>query len=188
MFWILLLNLCSHSVLYRINFKFKMQSSYIMFPFDIFLPSFLILKQHDSKGKSSSNSQHLTTSSNGSNAQRGSEASSKKKKSKKKKKGRSIGSTMINPLFRIQRWDDDCTASSIKKLGAFPMRLAWTTFVVLFMLTSLGLLLNRYVGFWKIYFTTQWWNSSLISALLLILITAIIVTWLYGRHHRYLRC
>ena len=162
MFLALLLKLCSHSVLYRFNFKCKMRSSYIMFPFRYlpsFLPSFLILKQHDSKGKSSSNSQHLTTSSNGSNAQRGSEASSKKKKSKKrKKKGRCIGrsvSTMINPLFRIQRWDDDCTASSIKKWGAFPMCLAWTTFVVLFMLTSLGLLLNRYVGFWKIYFTTQ---------------------------------
>ena len=140
------------------NLNSKCQAHISCFHFDIFLPSFLILKQHDSKENSSSNSQHLTTSSNGSNAQRGSEASSKKKKSKKrKKKGRCIGrsvSTMINPLFRIQRWDDDCTASSIKKLGAFPMR-SWTTFVVLFMLTSLGLLLNRYVGFWKIYFTTQ---------------------------------
>ena len=140
------------------NLNSKCQAHISCFHFDIFLPSFLILKQHDSKGKSSSNSQHLTTSSNGSNAQRGSEASSKKKKSKKKKNGHCTGSsvsTSINPLFRIQRWDDDCTASSIKKLGAFPMRLAWTTFVVLFMLTSLGLLLNRYVGFWKIYFTTQ---------------------------------
>ena len=126
------------------NLNSKCQAHISCFHFDIFLPSFLILKQHDSKENSSSNSQHLTTSSNGSNAQRGSEASSKKKKRKKKKNGRS---TMINPLFRIQRWDDDCTASSIKKLGAFPMR-SWTTFVVLFMLTSLGLLLNRYVGFW----------------------------------------
>ena len=133
------------------NLNSKCQAHISCFHFDIFLPSFLILKQHDSKENSSSNSQHLTTSSNGSNAQRGSEASSKKKKRKEKKNGRS---TMINPLFWTQRWDDDCTASSIKKLVAVSMR-SWTTFVVLLMLTSLGLLLNRYVGFWKIYFTTQ---------------------------------
>ena len=85
-FWIFVLILfCIESIL---NSKCKAHIS--CFHFDIFLPSFLpsflILKQHDSKGKSSSNSQHLTTSSNGSNAQRGNEASSTKKKSKKKKK------------------------------------------------------------------------------------------------------
>ena len=73
-------------VLIDSNFNSKCQAHISCFHFDIFLSSFLILKQHDSKENSSSNSQHLTTSSNGSNAQRGSEASSKKKKSYKKKK------------------------------------------------------------------------------------------------------
>ena len=128
MFWILLLKLCSHSVLYRINFKFKMQSSYIMFPFRYipsFLPSFLSnFETAWQQGKSSSNSQHLTTSSNGSNAQRGSEASSKKKKIKKKKMDAASEDLWAQWLTHYFGFNDGMTIAQLRvsKSWVLPMR------------------------------------------------------------------